>query len=46
MGRWELAPTILGGIEIPEILKDFSNDFGKNKKRKKGGPWKKRSISF
>jgi len=47
-GKRELrsAPTRLEGIEILEILKDFNNDFGKNKKNKKDGPWKKRSIFF
>jgi len=47
-GKKELrsASTILEGIEILEILKNFNNDFGKNKKNKKDGPWKKRSIFF
>jgi hypothetical protein len=40
------APALLEGAEILEILKDFNNVFGKTRKQKQDGPWKKRSIFF
>ena len=33
-------------MDILEVFKDFKNEFGKKKKKKKYGPWKKRSIFF
>ncbi|XP_058746180.1 uncharacterized protein LOC131619054 [Vicia villosa] len=40
------APSMLNGAEILELLKDFNNEFGKKKKKKVDGPWKKWSIFF
>ncbi|XP_020204521.2 uncharacterized protein LOC109789889 [Cajanus cajan] len=40
------APSLLRGEEILEILKDFNNLFGKTKRQKIDGPWKKKSIFF
>ena len=47
-GKKELgsAPAVLEGTGIVQILKDFNNDFGKYRKNKKDGSWKKRSIFF
>ncbi|CAK8543900.1 unnamed protein product [Lathyrus sativus] len=47
-GKKELrsAPSLLKGTDILETLKDFQNEFGKTKKKKKDGPWKKKSIFF
>ncbi|XP_058726059.1 uncharacterized protein LOC131597373 [Vicia villosa] len=38
------APSMLNGAEILELLKDFNNEFGKKKKKKVDGPWKKSIV--
>jgi len=47
-GKKDLRPTpqMIEGTQIIEMLKDFTNQFGKHGKRKIDGPWKKRSIFF
>ncbi|XP_050915202.1 uncharacterized protein LOC127130179 [Lathyrus oleraceus] len=35
-----------GYAMLSETLKDFENEFGKKKKKKRDGPWKKKSIFF
>jgi len=40
------TPHMLEWTKFLEILEDFINEFGNNRKRVSNGPWKKRSIFF